>query len=49
MRKKGVGRAQRVRAVDRDTRALQGDRYKKKSVHCIFLVVKEERMVDDVG
>jgi hypothetical protein len=26
MRKKGVGRVLRVRAVDRDTRALQGDR-----------------------
>jgi hypothetical protein len=30
MRKKGVGRAQRVRAVDRDTRALQGKRCEKR-------------------
>ena len=44
MRKKGAGRALRVRAADRDTRALQSV---VPSHLCWF--VKEERMVKDVG
>ena len=35
MRKKGVGRVLRVRAVDRDTRVLQGDRRKREKKKCV--------------
>ena len=50
MRKKGVGRVPLVRAVDLDTRALQGgDR--RKSVRVEFVprsLIKEERKGEDV-